>query len=154
MFREMRKKEREVFDEELRSIIENGEYGNLATINEDGYPYVVPISYVYYNNFIYFHCAKEGQKLDNISRNNKVSFSVISSTEVIPKQFSTKYKSVIAFGEALEVFEEEKEEVLLRLIEKYSVEYLEQGKKYISAAKDKTVVIKIDIKHITGKVRE
>ncbi len=66
MFKEMRKKDREVLGEDIEKILTNGEYGVLATVGENGYPYTVPLSYVYQDNSIYFHCAKEGHKLDNI----------------------------------------------------------------------------------------
>jgi uncharacterized protein len=69
----------------------------------------------------------------------------------LPIKFSTKYKSVIAFGSANEIDREEKEMALLKLIEKYSPEFLEEGKLYISRAKDATSVIKISIDHMTGK---
>ncbi|MGL5751241.1 MAG: pyridoxamine 5'-phosphate oxidase family protein, partial [Paraclostridium sp.] len=116
-----------------------------------GYPYSTPLSYVYHNNAIYFHCATQGQKLININSNSKVSFSIVGDTEVLPSQFSTKYESVIIFGNGTLVEGEEKEIALLKLIEKYSKEFLETGAKYISKAKDVTTVIKIDIEHITGK---
>ncbi|CEO28886.1 pyridoxamine 5'-phosphate oxidase family protein [Paraclostridium sordellii] len=151
MFKEMRRKKRELELNDIEKILENGEYGNLATVSENGYPYSLPISYVYYDDSIYFHCAKKGHKLDNIVYNKKVSFSVVGDTEVLPDKFSTKYESVIIFGEAVEVYKEEKEIVLLKLIEKYSKDFLEEGKKYISKAKDATNIVKIKIIHITGK---
>ncbi|SHK84357.1 hypothetical protein SAMN02745163_04561 [Clostridium cavendishii DSM 21758] len=154
MFKEMRKKERQLASEEVIENLNKGEYGVLATVNDDGYPYSIPLSYVYHKGNIYFHCAIEGQKLNNIKRNSKVSFCITTDTEILPSQFSTKYKSVVIFGNAEEVFEVEKEEALLALIEKYSGEFLEQGKKYISAAKDKTKVIRIKINHISGKGRK
>lgn len=153
MFKEMRRKDREIFNEEIDGILEKGEYGILSTICENGYPYAVPLSYVYYKNAIYFHCAKEGQKLENINKNPKVSFCVVADTEVLPDKFSTKYKSVVAFGEAGEVNGELKETILFEIIKKYSAGFLEEGKKYIGKAKDHTKIIKIDIHHFTGKSR-
>lgn len=154
MFKEMRRKDREIFNEEIDEILVNGEYGILSTINENGYPYTVPLSYVYYDKCIYFHCAREGQKLENINKNPKVSFCVVVNTEVLPDKFSTKYKSVIAFGEASEVSDEIKETVLFETIKKYSKGFLEEGKKYIEKGKAHTKIIKIDIQHITGKARK
>ena len=107
----------------------------------------------YYDNCIYFHGAKEGNKLKNIAQNNKVSFCVVTDTEVLPSEFSTKYKSVIVFGTASEAADDLKEPVLFELIKKYSPEFLEEGKKYIQKAKDHTKIIKIDIHHMTGKAR-
>ena len=151
MFKEMRRKNREISKEEVIKILEQGEYGTVATVDENGYPYSLPLSYVYYKDCIYFHCAREGKKLSNIDKNNKVSFSVVGDTELMPSKFSTKYESVVVFGKAHKSQDEEKELALLKLIEKYSPNFLEEGKAYIEKAKDITTVIKIDIEHLTGK---
>lgn len=151
MFKEMRRKDREIGREEIEEILVKGEYGFLSTISGNGYPYVVPISFVYYNNSIYFHCATDGHKLENIKNNNKVSFSVAVDTEVLPRKFTTKYQSIIAFGTAREIEGDLKEEALFELIKKYSQQFLTEGKKYLDNAKDKTRVMKIEIEHITGK---
>ena len=152
MFRQMRRQNRKIESkEEIEQILNKGEYGTLATIDESGYPYSVPLSYVYYKNCIYFHSAKVGHKIDSIKNNDKVSFSVVGATEVLPSKFSTKYESVIAFGSAIEIDGAEKEMVLLKLIEKYSPDFLEEGKLYISKAKDATSVVKISIDYMTGK---
>lgn len=151
MFREIRRKNKEASMDESISILKDGEYGMLSTISDNGYPYVVPLNYVYYKESIYFHSATEGHKIDNMQKNNKVSFCVATDVNLIPNKFSTKYKSVIVFGKGKEVFDEEKEDALLALIEKYSKDFIEAGKKYIQNDKHKTKVIKIEIEHITGK---
>lgn len=153
MFREMRKKDREVFGEDIEIILTNGEYGVLATVGENGYPYTVPLSYVYQDNSIYFHCAKEGHKLDNIEKNHKVSFCVVTDTEVLPGKFSTNYKSIIAFGEAKELTGVLKRDILFKFIEKYSQSFIEEGKRYIERAQDSAKIVEIKIEHITGKSR-
>ena len=94
---------------------------------------------------------KERQKLENINYNNKVSFCVVGKTCVIPEKFSTKYESTILFGEANEVFGEEKNEALLELLKKYSPNFIDKGKFYIKNAGDKTRVIKMSIDKISGK---
>ncbi len=151
MFKEMRRKDKEITKDEIEEILTKGEYGVLSTIDDNGYPYTVPLSFVYYNNSIYFHCAIEGQKLDNIRQNDKVSFCVVTDTEVLAKKFTTKYKSVVVFGVASEIVDCLKEDILFELANKYSPQFLVEGEKYIKNAKDKTKVIKIDINHITGK---
>ncbi|EQK46576.1 hypothetical protein LPC27_14660 [Paraclostridium bifermentans] len=94
---------------------------------------------------------KERQKLENINYNNKVSFCVVGKTCVIPEKFSTKYESTILFGEANEVFGEEKNEALIEILKKYSPDFIDKGKLYIKNAGDKTKVIKININKISGK---
>ena len=153
MFKEMRRKDRELKNDEIIEILKSNSYGILSTISEDGYPYGVPISYIFVNDAIYFHCAVKGQKLDNISKDDKVSFCVVGETCLLPADFSTKYESVVVFGKAIEVFEDEKNMALLEILNKYSPDFIEQGKEYISRAGKATKVIKICIEHISGKAR-
>lgn len=151
MFREMRRKDKQASQEESIEILKKGEFGVLSTICENGYPCGIPLNYVYFNGRIYFHCAKEGQKLDNIKNNPKVSFCVACDVELLPEKFSTKYSSAVLFGTAEEVNGEEKTEALLELIKKYSARFIEQGKEYIKKSSDTAKVYKINIEHITGK---
>lgn len=153
MFKEIRKQKRELFDEDIKSVLLNGEFGTLATISENGYPYSLPLSYVYYNDCIYFHGAKEGHKLENIKNNNKVSFSVVTDTLLQPKTFSTKFKSVVVFGTASKVDDDLKAEVLLQLIKKYSPDHLDTGAVYLDKVKGITQVMQISIDHMTGKAK-
>lgn len=151
MIREMRRKDRQLKESEAIEILKNNTYGVLSTINNEGYPYGVPLSYIFINNSIYFHSATKGQKLDNILDNSNVSFCVVGKTEILPDQFSTKYESVIVFGKAIEVVDDEKNTALLDILNKYSTDYIEQGKVYIEKAIAATKVIKINIEHISGK---
>lgn len=153
MIKEMRRKDRKIFNDGIEEVLINGEYGTLASIGEDGYPYIVPLNYVYYNKSLYFHSAKDGYKLQNIERDAKISFCVVTSTEVLPSEFSTKYKSVIASGVASQVTDDLKDIILLQFVDKYSHDFLDEGKKYIEKAKDRVKVIKINIQHLTGKAR-
>ncbi|WP_368490161.1 pyridoxamine 5'-phosphate oxidase family protein [Clostridium sp. BJN0013] len=153
MFREMRRKDREIKSDEVIETLENSDYGILSTIGQNGYPYGVPVSFVFLNNSIYFHSAVEGHKLDNILNNSKVSFCVVGQTDILPDKFSTKYESVIVFGIASEVFNNEKNTTLLEILNKYSPDYIVKGKEYIKNASKATKVIKISIEHISGKAR-
>ncbi len=153
MFNEMRRKDRQIETEAALEVLKNGEYGVLSTVGENGYAYGIPLSYTYSDNKIYFHGAKEGTKLSNMRFNNKVSFCVIGKTEVLPCKFSTNYESVIVFGDAFEIEGEEKMKSLLDLVKKYSEGFIPEGEKYLQAAAHETTVIRIDIKHLTGKAR-
>jgi len=151
MFKEMRRKEKELAREVVEKILSDGEYGVLATIGENNYPYTTPLNYVYYNNDIYLHGALEGHKIDNIKYNNKVSFSVVGKVDLLPGKFTSEYESVVIFGTADFPVGEEKSVGLKALIEKYSPEFMQEGNEYIDRALEKTIVIKINIDHITGK---
>ena len=151
MFREMRRTDKKLTQEESIEILINGEYATLATVSENGYPSIVPLNYVYINDAIYFHCAKEGQKLDNITYNEKVCVSIVSKSQVVPEEFSTNYKSVVVYGIAKEIYNKQKEEALIELVNKYSKGYIKEGREIINRLQDKTTIIKIEITHITGK---
>jgi nitroimidazol reductase NimA-like FMN-containing flavoprotein (pyridoxamine 5'-phosphate oxidase superfamily) len=155
MFRKIRLQDRVVTDEKAIEILTKGSYGVLSTIGADGYPYGVPLNYTYFDNCICFHCAREGHKLENIDFNNKVSFCVVTKSDVLSNEFDTDYASAIAFGTAAVVAaDSEKKDILLSVLNKYSADYLEAGKNYMKKYWDETKVIKIDIEHLSGKAHE
>ena len=149
----MRRNDREITSQEAREILDSGEYGILSTVDKDGQPYGVPLSYVHKSDGIYFHSALSGHKLDNIECNTKISFCVVGNTNVLPDKFATAYESAIVFGVASEVSGSERYNALLWLLEKYCPDYVEEGKKYLEQKDGSTRVIKIEIHRITGKAR-
>jgi nitroimidazol reductase NimA-like FMN-containing flavoprotein (pyridoxamine 5'-phosphate oxidase superfamily) len=73
----MRRKFNEVNDrQEIEAILLGSRIGRLATYGQDGYPYITPVNYVYFRGAIYFHCARQGEKLDNLQRDPKVGFAI------------------------------------------------------------------------------
>lgn len=149
MITEVRHKNEISIDDAL-DILKLGQYGTLSTISHNGYPYSMPLSYVYHNGDIYFHSSVSEHKLENLEMNDKVSFAVSLDLGLIPNEFSNKYKSVVVFGKAKEISGEEKENALIAIMEKYSKEFLSERKRYIDAIKNKTRIIKIEINHIAG----
>lgn len=149
---EMRRKDRLLALEETQGILKDGEYGILSTVGADGIPYGVPVSYAYDNNIIYFHCAKDvGLKVANMEQHNKVCFTVVGKTEVMPQSFATKYESVIAVGTVQKAVDKHIGLNLLR--EKYSPEYAEAGAKYIEASYEQVAVYEIHVEELTGKAK-
>ena len=108
MFREMRRKRQMLSEDDCKIILREGTSGVLALSGDDGYPYAVPLSYVYDGEKIFFHCAKSGHKLDAIRRNPKASFCVIGQDKVVPEEYTTYYRSVIAFG-TVRILEDDRE---------------------------------------------
>ncbi len=152
MFREIRKTKKALDNKAAAEMLKTCEYGVLSTSGEDGYAYGVPLNFVYDGNAIYFHCAKQGHKIDNLRFNNKVSFCVVNRAKVLSEEFSTEYQSAVVFGLACEVENnEEKRKALGMLIEKYSSEFMSSGAAYIDRFIDMTSVIKINIEHISAK---
>jgi len=149
----MRRKDREISKQEAIDLLVKSEYGVLSTVDKSGQPYGVPLSYVYKDNAIYFHCAVDGQKLDNITNNSRVSFCVVGSTTVLPETFGTLYESAVVFGIAHEVHNDERHQALVWLLEKYCSDFLAGGLQYIELKNKVTKVIKIEISQLSGKAR-
>ncbi len=151
---ELRRKDREISREDSWSILHNAEYGVLSTVSQEGLPYGVPLSFCIIDGHVYFHCAIEGKKIENMEMNNAVSFCVVGDVEVLSEKFGLIYQSAIIFGKSEEVFEVEKQTALEGLIKKYSPDFIESGAKYIEALADKTRVFKIVVDQISGKSRK
>jgi len=150
----LRRKDRAIIEEEAKALLNKAEYGVLSTVAENGKPYGVPLNFCIIDHCIYFHCAVEGQKIDNIKQNNSVSFCTVGNTETLPDKFGTKYESVIVSGEVEEIFYMNKQIALEGLLHKYSPEFFDEGIKYIEGLADKTRVFKIVINKLTGKARK
>jgi len=151
MFTAMRRKDRQLSNSEAEEVLKSGTYGVLSMVGKNGYGYGIPLNYVYKNNSIFFHCSLEGQKLENISINEKVSFCVVGEAIPLSEKFTMQYKSVIVFGRAHEIVGEEKMNSLVSIVEKYSGDHLEKGKETAAKFIDKTRGFRIDIEQITGK---
>ncbi len=157
MFQEMRRQDRQLTRLEAEEILAKGLYGVLSINAGDDYAYGVPFSYVYRENRIYLHCAPEGKKLTLMRRDNKVSFCVVSGAEPLPQKYSMKYQSAMAFGKAMEVNDKQEQlAALIALVEKYYTDqdHIEKGKVKAAESLDRTLVLRIDVDHLTGKVRK
>lgn len=151
MFREMRSKANMLTNEEVENILKTSPNGTLALYGENGYPYSVPVNFVYSDGKIYFHGAAEGYKLDCIKKDPHVSFSVIGKDDIAKENFTTLFSSVIAFG-TIRVIDtmEEKIPVLEAMVGKYSAEFMESGKELIRKGCG-SVAYELTIDHMTGK---
>ena len=155
MNKPLRRKDRKLDHAAAAALLERGEYGILSTSDKENRPYGIPINYVVMEGSIFFHCATEGQKLDNITANHGVSFCVVGETELIPEKFSTRYESVVASGSA-DVVEDIalKRKALRALITKYAPDNTIAGEAYIDKLMDKTAVVRITVDHMVGKARK
>ncbi len=152
-YRQIRRKDRVWDGASAERLLETAEYGFLA-LSDGGAGYGVPISFVKSGAKIYFHCAPEGRKLDAIGAGAEASFCAVGKTRVIPGKFTTAYESAMAQGRiSLCVCEEERLEALRLLVKKYSPDFEEVAEKYIAASKSRTAVLRLDIRHISGKAK-
>lgn len=152
MFREMRRKKQILSEGECIDVLQRGTSGVLAVSGDDGYPYAVPLSYVYHDSKIFFHCAKAGHKIDSIAGNEKVSFCVIDKDSVVPEEYTSYFRSVIVFGKA-RIIEDEAQarSAIERLAKRYSPEQ-EQGRlQEIDRLMAQLCMIELDIEHMSGK---
>lgn len=154
MLEKMRRKDRAMDLAATKELLESAEYGTLATAGKDNMPYLVPMSFVYIEDSIYFHCAVEGRKIKNIKENAKACFNVAAQVELLPAAFATKYKSAVVSGDIFEVEdEEEKTRALEAFVQKYSADFYASGMVYIEKAIAKTRVFKLAITELSGKAR-
>ncbi|WP_250229633.1 pyridoxamine 5'-phosphate oxidase family protein [Anaeropeptidivorans aminofermentans] len=151
MFRPMRRIKQLLSEEDTLAVMNRCTNGVLACLGDEDYPYAVPLSYVYFNEKIYFHSAKSGHKIDAIEKSPKVSFTVIDEDNIVSEEYTSYFRSVIAFGRARIAEDGEWFEAFKALVEKYSKDQPEENRiKEISGC-NHSHIIAIDIDHITGK---
>lgn len=153
MFREMRRHKQALSQEACRAVLDRGSSGVLALSGDDGYPYALPISYLFDGEKLYFHCAKTGHKIDAIRRCGKASFCVIDQDKVVPERYTTHYRSVIAFGR-IRILEPGPE--FMDAIEKLAAKYapnqsMEQHRAEINGSLGGLCLLAMEIDHMTGK---
>jgi uncharacterized protein len=152
MFREIRRRDRALSEVEAREILARAEHGVLATIGADGWPYAVPLNHVLDGNVLYMHCALEGHKLDNIAHEDRVSYSVVASAQVLPEKLSTLYESAVVFGRAALVTDAaEKRKTLDLLGQRFCADFPSEVEAAINKDSPRTTIIRIQIERITGK---
>lgn len=104
----IRRKQQEISDpRQIENILQRSRVGRLATLGADGYPYITPLNFVFWQGAIYFHCALDGEKLDNIARHDRVCFAVDTPLAYIGTAYSASpcdagqfYQSVLIRGRA------------------------------------------------------
>ncbi len=150
MTRAMRRFKQQLSAEEVERILRNGKYCVMAVSGDDGYPYAVPVNYVYDGTAIFIHSAAQGHKIDALRRNPKCSLCMVDKDDVIPEEFTSYFRSVIVFGKAHFVETTDEKIAALRLLgDKYSpgIDPEAEIARFI-----KTVsILRIDIESVSGK---
>lgn len=151
-FRKMRRFRQELPETECESILSSATSGTLALLGDNGYPYALPISYVYTGRKIYFHSAKTGHKIDAIQSYDKASFCVIAADEVHPAEFTTYFRSVIAFGK-IQIVTSESERIYAATLlgARYNPGDEAGLKEELNKGLTHMHVLRLDIRHMTGK---
>ena len=151
----MRRNDKIITDQaQLEQIIQDAPYVVLG-FQTEAEPYLLPIDFAYANGYLYFHCAKEGRKLELLAKNKHVSLLFVNYGGLIhPEnptqacQFSTKYKSVMAQGvcEEIEALDE-KERAMRLIIAKLGIKQLPMPEAVLA----KTCLYKVKIQALVGK---
>jgi hypothetical protein len=149
--------------EKIIEFLSSQQTGRISSIDENGYPQIIPMNFVFISDVIYMHSHVRGEKLDNIRRNQKVGFEVDKNLEFLPSYFSdptdasladTLYISVVIKGNASIVSDkEEKTTTLNGLMKKYQPEGGYEPIKPEMDVLDEVVVIKIVPKSLRGKYK-
>lgn len=136
---------------EIENIIKRAETARIAFCDGDQ-PYIVPVSFGFEDNSLYFHCAKEGRKIDIIRKNNNVCFEVDIDQEMtianIACEWGFKYRSVIGFGKACIIDDVEAKKRALNIIMEH---YTDKPYTYKDERVEAVYIVKIEIETMTGK---
>lgn len=176
--RPMRRGKQELPYEEAIGILRAATSGVLSLQGDDGYPYAVPLSYAVEEDVpvededsqpsdmsidsstnpargrlrIYFHCALQGYKLDCIARNEKASFCAVGSDDVVPEEFTTYFRSAVAFGRVRVVSDHDERVHALRLLaDKYARGFDEGFAREVTTLLARTCILRFDVDALTGK---
>ena len=151
--RGMRNRNRQTSYEKAREILQQVAYGVLSTCCEDGLPYGVPMCYVLSGGRIYFHCAPEGQKLDNLRHNGRACLTVVSASKNLGNRLSMAYESAMAFGAVRPVNQEEERQTALQLLcTKYAPDMVAAEREmYIDHHGADTLILWMEAEYIVGK---
>ena len=156
-FRKMRRFGQQLSDDECRSLLTTAKRGVLAVAGENGYPYALPLDFVYdpESETIYFHSAIEGHKLDALKADPKASFCVLSDGVQEEGSWWYHFKSVIAFG-TVTIYTDMAD--MLRPLRLLGGKYFppsEDMEADIERNRNRVAVLALRIDHMTGKrVRE
>lgn len=153
---QQRMKEHPLTKEKIDSFLDRAPVGRIATLNENGFPYVVPVHFVIHDEKIYFHGLHTGQKIKNLKRNAKVCFEVDEMLGVLFDEdetacgTNTDYNSVIVIGNAAFIIDVDlKRAVLEKIVDKYTPHY--SGRALPEKMVATTGVVEISVLECTGK---
>lgn len=147
----MRRWKQQLTEEECIEVLEHEPRGVLSVHGEDGYPYGIPINFVYDGGKIYFHGAKQGHKIDALKKDNKVSFTVMDHGYLESNKLGLNVKSVVVFGRIR--FVDDREETI-REARKLGLKYdpADFVESELKAKANVIQVLELSIDHMTGKL--
>jgi len=149
--------------EKIKEFLNEEHVGRISSIDANGFPQIIPMNFVFLNDAVYMHSHVKGEKLDNISRNNKVGFEADRELEFLPSYFEdphnasladTLYISVVIKGMGFFVSDREEKTLALNgLMEKYQPEGQYDPIQSDMRVLDAVSIIKIVPQTIHGKYK-
>ena len=153
MFRPMRRIRQQLTQEDCARILTSERRAALSVHGEDGYPYAVPVNFVYLpeENAVAFHCAREGHKLDAIRRDPRVCLTLWTDGEQ-REDWSYYVESVVVFGRAECVADEARREAVARRLGNRYFPDPQMTEDDIRGGLSRAEIVVITIDHMTGKL--
>lgn len=153
MFRELRRKKKAISIEDAKALLHKERRGVLAVNGDDGYPYAIPINYLYDEeaNQIIFHGAKAGHKVDALRASDKVCFTVYGNEETGEPEWAPYLQSVVIFGRCHMI---DDPKTTIEMVKTFATKYYPNEKtidEEIAASGKAVLLYVIDIEHISGK---
>ena len=149
--------------EKIKEFLDKEHVGRIASIDENGYPQIIPMNFVFLDDVIYMHSHTRGEKLENVARNDKVGFEVDRELEFLPSYFEhptdasvadTLYISVVIKGKGEIVKDKsEKTRALNGLMKKYQPEGRYEPISPEMEVLDEVAVIKVTPDSMKGKYK-
>ena len=153
MFRPMRRSAQALDGGACVEILERGTSGVLALAGDGGWHYAVPLSYAFDGEKLYFHCAREGHKLDAIRREARASFCVVDRDDVKPAEYTSYFRSVIIFGRVRVLEDEAQKRAAIELLARryFPEDSAENRRRAIEREWAGLCMLEMDIEHMSGK---
>jgi nitroimidazol reductase NimA-like FMN-containing flavoprotein (pyridoxamine 5'-phosphate oxidase superfamily) len=150
----IRRRDRALEEEEALRLLEEAEWGVLATVDADGWPYAVPVNHAVVDGALIIHCATVGHKLANLAFNPKVSYCAVTLAEALPAELATRYASVVVFGVAQLLTDEAEKRAALRALGlRFAAGHPEVVDRELDKDLFRTAVLRVRIERVTGKAR-
>jgi len=149
--------------EKIIEFLDKEHVGRIASIDENGFPQIIPMNFVFLDDAIYMHSHTKGEKLENVTRNEKVGFEVDRELEFLPSYFEdpkdasladTLYISVVIKGKG-EIVKDKKEKTnaLNGLLKKYQPEGKYEPISHEMEVLDEVAIIKVTPDSMRGKYK-
>lgn len=139
MFRPMRRSRQALGIDACKEVLSRGTSGVLALLGD--------------GEKLYFHCAREGHKLDAIRREARASFCVVDRDEVVPEEYTTYFRSAIAFGRVRVIEDEVQKRAAVELLacRYFPQDSAENRHRAIEREWAGLCMLEMDIEHLSGK---